>query len=94
MYSATLFVIARLPRAVAAAHLTCASSSTVFCSSSTLPLPPGPVLPRDPPSKNPILLTSRSCPCGWSDPSVFHCAPMNSATCSLVTVLLVTGCNP
>ncbi|KAE8976565.1 hypothetical protein PR003_g25341 [Phytophthora rubi] len=58
MNSARLLVVSLLPSAVAAAQIGHVSPVSPSISIITLPLPPGPGLPLDPPSKNPTLYAS------------------------------------
>ncbi|KAE9354581.1 hypothetical protein PF008_g4451 [Phytophthora fragariae] len=96
--SASLFVVVDLPSAVVAAHLGLADAASAPTSTMTLPLPPGPGFPLDPPSKKPssdpvvgVLLPLQLLRSIY--PSL-HILRMKSVTRNFGSVSAVSGNNP
>ncbi|KAE9261572.1 hypothetical protein PF008_g32814, partial [Phytophthora fragariae] len=94
MNSATLLVVVACLNAVAAAHTTVCRVLCPPISTMTLPLPPGPGLPLEPPSKKATLVTMSECGSNPISGPLYHRRIICSATCNFGFDSLVSGYFP
>jgi hypothetical protein len=87
----TLFVGRVWPCAVAAAEIGRHGTLSYLRCTTTLPLPPCPGLPLDPPSQKPILIAPSLCQNFLPRSSAIQWFRLASVTCMLAIVLRVTG---
>ncbi|KAE9187860.1 hypothetical protein PF002_g25472 [Phytophthora fragariae] len=94
MNSATLLVVVACLNAVAAAHTAVCRVLCPPISTMMLPLPPGPGLPLEPPSKKATLVTMSECGSNPISGPLCHRRIICSATCNFGFDSLVSGYVP